>query len=109
MRAMMENDGAQAPPGTVDWLRPYVRQSALLVEPWVKKRRTGLNLSSNEFVHPAVDRAVADALRDIDPHRISGYADPQELADALAAYHGIEPERLVVTAGSDDAVRCLAA
>lgn len=91
------------------WLEPHVQQAANDFEPWVKHRRTGLNLASNEFVHPAVDRLVAAAIRSAPPARISRYPYPQELVVALADRYRLAPDQVLVTAGSDDAVRCLAA
>jgi histidinol-phosphate aminotransferase len=96
-------------PELAGWLEPHIQHAAFAVDPWVKQRKVGLNLASNEFVHPVVDQLVEEAMRSLPARRISAYADPQELVEVLAGRLGLPVGRVLVTAGSDDAIRCLAA
>lgn len=64
-----------------------------------------LNLSSNELIHPDVDqvlRAVAAALR---PDLFRRYPVTKDVIAALARYVGCAPHELIVTPGSDAALR----
>src|ERR1700722_6982335 len=90
------------------WLKEHMQAEAFAEQPWRKVTKPGLNLASNEFVHPAIAELCATALRSAAPERCSRYANPQELADELAEHLGLSPEQVIVTAGSDDAIRCLA-
>lgn len=70
---------------------------------------TAYKLSSNEHHMdplPAVRQAAADALA-----APQTYPDPAvaALTDELAAFHGVEPQQVVVTAGASEALAALAA
>jgi histidinol-phosphate aminotransferase len=67
-----------------------------------------LNLASNEFVHPVVDRIARDVLAGLDARTVTGYPFHGGLVERLAAHTGVRGDQLMITAGSDDAIKILA-
>lgn len=66
---------------------------------------TDLKLDSNEGVAPPP--GLWRALDEAGPELMNRYVRAHELEAALAAYHGVRPEQVLVTAGGDDAIdRC---
>jgi histidinol-phosphate aminotransferase len=63
-----------------------------------------LRLDLGESPRPASPRVLA-ALQCLPPEDLSRYPDVQPLQVALAIRHGVPPEAVTVTAGSDDAIR----
>jgi len=61
-----------------------------------------LRLDANEG--PPPPRAVIDALATLDAETLRRYPNARELECALASRHGVEPERVVATAGADGAI-----
>ena len=83
--------------------RDYVRR----VVPYVPGEQPGdrkiIKLNTNENPYPPAP-GVEKALREMQPDRLRLYPDPciTELTEALARYHGVEPEQVFVGVGSDD-------
>ena len=65
-------------------------------------RRIDLNLASNECRVPAVD--VEAVLARIGAASLTRYPDASELESLLADRWGVERDRVLVTAGGDDAI-----
>ena len=65
-----------------------------------------IKLNTNENPYPA-SPAVQQALQKIDLERLRTYPQPtaDALRDAIAAYHGLARENVVVTNGGDEALR----
>jgi len=63
-----------------------------------------LNLKSCELQHPAADELIADALKEVTPARIWGYPYQWGLVERLAEIHDVDPEALLLTAGSCSAI-----
>lgn len=61
-----------------------------------------LHLDANEGAAP--DPSIVTDLRDEIAASMRAYPSPQDLAPEFARRHGVEPERVVVTAGADDAL-----
>lgn len=62
-----------------------------------------IKLNTNENPYPPSEK-VTNVLRNYDAETLRLYPDPaiRKLTDALAAYHGIEPDMVFVGVGSDD-------
>lgn len=76
---------------------------------WRKQDHGGvLNLGSNEFVHPVVDEIARDVLARVDTRTITAYPFHGGLVERLAAHTGVSGDRMMITAGSDDAIKILA-
>ncbi len=75
-------------------LRPYA--------PPAPRGRIDLRLDSNEG--PGLDERVTRMLEAIDPERIRRYPQASALESDLAARWEVEPARVVVTNGADDAI-----
>lgn len=67
-------------------------------------RHTYLRLDLGEDDAPASPR-VGEALRALPDAAYSHYPDPWPLKERLAALHGVEPGQVLVTAGTDEAIR----
>ncbi len=67
--------------------------------------RCPLSLHANEGRAP--DAAIVERLRTLDAETLRRYAKPSALEELLAARFGVEPGRVVVTAGADDALERL--
>lgn len=67
-----------------------------------------LRLDGNEGLLP--DAALLEAARITDPELLRRYPSAHELESILAARHGVDPERVMVAAGADEALdRCFRA
>lgn len=67
-------------------------------------RERYLRLDLGESSAPASD-AVIQAIRDLPPDHLARYPDPVPLTEALALHHGVGRGRVLVTAGTDEAIR----
>ncbi|MEU4773165.1 aminotransferase class I/II-fold pyridoxal phosphate-dependent enzyme [Micromonospora sp. NPDC023644] len=85
-------------------LRPAVAALPLRIRP---ATAGWLNLKSNELLHPRVDELSAAYLRGCDAELVRRYPDQRALLTALAAYHGVDPAEVLLTAGSDTAIGLL--
>lgn len=67
------------------------------------KRKDMIKLNTNENPYPPAP-GVEEALRSFDVKELRKYPDPKitELADAIASYYEIAPEKVFVGIGSDD-------
>jgi len=86
---------------------PQPRDSVLRAhrEPRVRDDRTGyLRLDLGESARPASPR-VLQALQQLAPEDLSRYPDNSGLINDLAQRHEVEPGQVLVTAGSDEAIR----
>jgi histidinol-phosphate aminotransferase len=61
-----------------------------------------LKLSGNEGVTPPQE--LLQELRDVDPDTLRSYPSARELEDRIADLHNVDPSRVLVTAGADDAM-----
>ncbi len=85
--------------------QPHVRGLPV----WRKQPKgSSLNLSSNEFVHPAVDAVARDVLASLATRTVTAYPFHGTLVDRLADVVGVPSEHLMVAAGSDDAIKIIA-
>lgn len=66
-----------------------------------------LRLDKNENCAGWSQRVIKDMLRKIPRHFLSAYPEPFTLYAKIAKWHGIETDRLLVTAGSEMAIRYL--
>lgn len=78
----------------VDVSRPYVRPTI--------PAHVDLRLDANEGPPPA--RAILDAVRGAGGDVLRRYPDGADTERAFAAYFGVEPDSLLMTAGADDAI-----
>jgi histidinol-phosphate aminotransferase len=86
---------------------PQPRDSVLRAHraPTGREDRTGyLRLDLGESVRPASPR-VLQALQQLAPEDLCRYPDSGPLCARLALLHGVEPQQVIVTAGSDEAIR----
>ncbi len=83
-----------APSGRLEGLRPYAPQPA--------ERGIDLRLDANEGVEPAA--AVLDSLRSVSAEDVRRYPDASSLERVIAGRLGVDPARVVVTNGGDDAI-----
>ncbi|GAB4549283.1 MAG: hypothetical protein Tsb0013_10400 [Phycisphaerales bacterium] len=81
------------PTSRLDGLRPY--------SPGEQRFEIDLRLDANEG---APDAGLLEALRTVDGETLRRYSDARALGAQIAAQWGIVPERVVVTAGGDDAI-----
>ncbi len=67
------------------------------------KRENIIKLNTNENPYPPSPK-VTEALRQMDAGTLRKYPDPsaQELTEAIAAQHGVDPEQVFPGVGSDD-------
>ncbi|MEL6796642.1 MAG: aminotransferase class I/II-fold pyridoxal phosphate-dependent enzyme, partial [Planctomycetota bacterium] len=75
-------------------LRPYAPEPA--------DTAIDLRLDANEGVQPGPD--VLDALQAITPEQLRRYPNAAPLESELAASFGVDPSRIIVTNGGDDAI-----
>lgn len=69
-------------------------------------RPVSLKLDGNEGARPSLE-PLLEALRAEGPELLRRYPDVTTLEAALARLHGVEPSRVLVTAGADEAIdRC---
>ncbi len=80
----------------VESLDPYVPGEQPQDQQYIK-------LNTNESPYPPAP-AVAQVLKDFKPDRLRRYPDPQsnQLVNALADYHGLDPRQVFVGNGSDE-------
>jgi len=98
----VDSDEARRPEGP-----PQPRDSVLRAHraPRGREDRTGyLRLDLGESARPASPR-VLQALQQLAPEDLSRYPDNSSLVNRLARLHEVEPGRVMVTAGSDEAIR----
>lgn len=94
--------------------KPVIRPSVLAIDPYVPGKSAApgaarvFKLSANETPLGPSPKAVA-ALRELAPH-IAAYPDGSatRLRRAIGALNGLDPERIVCGAGSDDILALLA-
>jgi histidinol-phosphate/aromatic aminotransferase/cobyric acid decarboxylase-like protein len=81
-----------------------------LAELPLRPRRPGstLNLSSNELHHPDLSRIVGEILADMPAEAVTRYPSYDAATEAAASYLGVEADRVLLTAGSDDGARIVA-
>jgi histidinol-phosphate aminotransferase len=81
--------------------------SELLQRPFAEERRSvsKLWLDKNESIDPQLQEISTKILADIDAKSLSVYPDCYELYKKLAAQENVKPENLLLTAGSDGAIR----
>jgi histidinol-phosphate aminotransferase len=72
-----------------------------------KSRDSRLELSSNQLLHPAVERIMDWALRRVTPDRIIQYPRFASPVDRIGAHFGIPASELILTPGSDSALRLI--
>ncbi|HET8662499.1 MAG TPA: aminotransferase class I/II-fold pyridoxal phosphate-dependent enzyme [Micromonosporaceae bacterium] len=77
----------------------------------IRRRYTDsrVNLSSNELVHPGVDAVLGAVPAALTPDVLRRYPPSAETVERLAGYVGVRPEQLVLTPGSDSALRLICA
>jgi len=63
-----------------------------------------LNLKSCELQHPAAEELLADVLAGVTPAQIWRYPYQWGLVERLAELHGVEPDSVLLTAGSCPAI-----
>ncbi|MFE2409320.1 aminotransferase class I/II-fold pyridoxal phosphate-dependent enzyme [Kitasatospora sp. NPDC059408] len=68
-----------------------------------------LNLSSNELVHPAAERLLDAVAREFTPDLLRQYPRSRSTIDTLSAYVQCDSDELLVTPGSDTALRLVCA
>ncbi|MDL1905301.1 histidinol-phosphate aminotransferase family protein [Synechococcales cyanobacterium CNB] len=99
----MSDSPRPAPAARVRAVAPYAPPAA------ASRPRSAVHsplwLHANEGRAP--DAAILDRLRALDAETLRRYAKPTALEAILAAHFGVEPERVVVTAGADDALERL--
>ncbi|SDF98707.1 histidinol-phosphate aminotransferase [Sinosporangium album] len=85
---------------------PFATRREVWGLPWEPRRqRAGvLNLKSCELRHPAAEELVLAAARRLTAADLLHYPYQQALRADLADYHGADPDRILLTAGSDSAV-----
>ncbi|OMF81578.1 aminotransferase class I/II-fold pyridoxal phosphate-dependent enzyme [Paenibacillus glucanolyticus] len=71
------------------------------------KRGKALNLASNEFIHPISDTITQDIVSTIKTEHIVQYNYHPELLVNLSEFYSIPTENLLVSAGSDDAIKII--
>jgi len=76
-----------------DWLRSVPRREDLL---WLDK---------NENMDPAMQQLAQRVLHEIDPRSVGLYPELGNLYRKLAQWAGVSPESLILTPGSDGAIR----
>jgi len=82
------------PSAGVNGVAPY--------EPPAPRWSIDLHLDSNEG--PVPDEDVLRAIRNVDAERVRRYPDARPLEAAIARSWGIDPSRVVITNGGDDAI-----
>jgi len=106
--ASSPGDGEEhSPQGGEQGGPPKPRDSVLLAHraPAGREDRRGyLRLDLGESLRPASPR-VLQALQQLAPEDLSRYPDSSALCARLARLHGVEPQQVIVTAGSDEAIR----
>ncbi|MET0403006.1 MAG: histidinol-phosphate transaminase [Cystobacter sp.] len=89
-------------------LRAHMQPAFLETRPASKRDyRSVLNLSSNELHHPAAEAFLQDFMARQPPEAFTRYPYFPEAVDAVAAHHGLSPQQVLLSAGSDDAIRML--
>lgn len=76
-----------------DWLSQEDRKKGLL---WLDK---------NENLDPALQRIIQQVLREVDPLFLRTYPEPGSFYRKLAHLEGVKPQNLILSAGSDGAIR----
>jgi histidinol-phosphate aminotransferase len=86
----------------------FFSKAVLRVPRIVKTDRSHLlNLSSNELLHPELGPLLEGPLRLLEPASVAAYPAYAGAIRHLAEHHGIEASCLLVSAGSDDAIRLI--
>ncbi len=75
-------------------LQPYM--------PPARDPRITLTLDNNEGA--PIDASILELLREIDPEALARYPDQSELEAQIADSFGVDPSRVVITNGGDDAI-----
>lgn len=70
--------------------------------PPIKSSRITLKLDNNEGA--AVDDSLLEVVRSIDPQQLTRYPDASSLEQSIAERFGVDPSRVIVTNGGDDAI-----
>lgn len=70
----------------------------------VVDRAPFLRLDLGESAAPASPHVMA-AIRDLSGPELARYPDPRPLQEALAEHHGVQPASVLITAGTDEALR----
>lgn len=70
--------------------------------PPTRDARITLTLDNNEGA--PIDASIMDVLRGIDPETLARYPDQSALEAQIAVSFGIDPSRIVITNGGDDAI-----
>ena len=66
-----------------------------------------LRLDKNEHVSGFSEAIVQEMLQGISPHFLAAYPEPIELYEKIAAWHNLELENVLITSGSELAIRYL--
>lgn len=89
VRTELENPALTRP----DWMKGAPRDSKLL---WLDK---------NENRDPEYNQFIAGIVREVDPTALYTYPETVALYGKLAAWAGVSPRNLILTPGSDGAIR----
>jgi histidinol-phosphate aminotransferase len=74
----------------------------------VRSSREGmLNLASNELVHPRVQQLLGAVIKEIEPGDVHSYPFASSFAAEFADVLGVAADQLLLSAGSDDALKIL--
>lgn len=90
--------------------RPEVADSSLSRPDWTKAQPRDpdrLWLDKNENLDPALARVVHDVLGGLPDIAFSTYPDSADLYAKLARFCGVDAQNLILTAGSDGAIRAV--
>ncbi len=88
-------------------MRIAERRVAYPVSQWRRDFDSGLDLSRNELVHPKAEEIVDAIYAATPPKLFSRYPARMESILGLAEYFNVPPDRLVLTPGSDSALRLI--
>tara|TARA_B100001971_G_C18243108_1_gene572258 strand:+ start:389 stop:1567 length:1179 start_codon:yes stop_codon:yes gene_type:complete len=66
-----------------------------------------LRLDKNENVSGVPPGAISEMLAGISPHFLSAYPEPGPLYEKIAGWHGLKVENVLITSGSEMAIRYL--
>src|SRR3990172_6745672 len=95
----------------LDWTpapRPAVADARLVRPDWTRIARPAdgaLRLDKNENTDPALRALVASLLECVHPSAATDYPELAPTYHALSAYLGVDPHTILITAGSDGAIR----
>jgi histidinol-phosphate aminotransferase len=89
-------------------LQTHLSNSFYLVDRKEKYCYDGLiNLSSNEFVHSLTEKLLAEFVKTIEPSLVARYPYYPSLYKDLSKFTGIPSENILLSAGSDDAIKMI--